>query len=86
MVVYFCGDQNFVDFIGFLSMIIYEVLYILGVHKVQDLQHLVFRYKNINLFDFISDALTIAFGIILNWELAGLCGILLISRDDCCCP
>ena len=26
MVVYFCGDQMFVDFVGFLSMIIYEYL------------------------------------------------------------
>ena len=23
----FCGDQSFVDFVSFLSMIIYEVLY-----------------------------------------------------------
>ena len=27
MVVNFCGDQNFVDFVRFLIMIIYEVLY-----------------------------------------------------------
>ena len=27
MVIYFCEDQIFVDFVGFLSMIIYEVLH-----------------------------------------------------------
>ena len=40
------------DFVSFLSMIIYEVLYtlyIIMMFKVQYLQRLVFRYKNINL-------------------------------------
>ena len=32
--VLFCGDQIFVDFVSFLSMIIYEVLYIGMMFKI----------------------------------------------------
>ena len=45
----FCGDQIFVYFVSFLSMIIYEVLYTWYLRHNMHLQCLVFRYKNIKL-------------------------------------
>ena len=44
----FRGDLIFVDFVSFLSMIIYEILFTWCL-KVKYLQHLAFRYKNYQL-------------------------------------
>ena len=45
----FCGNQIVVYFVSFLFMIIYEILYTWCL-RYNILQHLVFRYKNIDLF------------------------------------
>ena len=49
----FCGDQVFVYFVTFLSMIIYEVLYTYMMFKALHLQRLVFRFNNINLYSYV---------------------------------